>query len=201
VTLQTNTSELFNVLNTLSIGMMIFNTDGEVILSNHAADAIVQSKIWLDLADQRLRVKNTRTIDFDSRLRDALDGHAANDHNLILLNGNHSDDSLLLAFTPTLSPDKSDDNVVCMIIDPHTDQEIDRTLLKQLYGLTEAESDIAALLARGLNYSEIAEQRGVAVSTIRSYSKSIFRKLKVNCRSEVVRKVHSLAIPVNQRKN
>ena len=88
-----------------------------------------------------------------------------------------------------------------MIIDPHTDQEIDRTLLKQLYGLTEAESDIAALLARGLNYSEIAEQRGVAVSTIRSYSKSIFRKLKVNCRSEVVRKVHSLAIPVNQRKN
>ncbi len=187
---------LHDILNTLSIGMMIFKTDGELLLCNHTADRIIENSSKMDIVDRQLQFRSRESAELNTRFHQALQ-QTSSDQGLILLGGQHAEDTLLLAFTPTNPPDQPVDTVVCMLVDPNSSPQIDPTLLKQLYGLTEAESEITALLAEGLNYSQIAEQRKVAVSTVRSYSKSIFRKLRVNCRSGVVLRVHATAIPVS----
>ena len=186
-------SSLHDILNTLSIGMMIFKTDGALLLCNHTADRIIENSSALDIEDNQLQFRSHESAELNTRFRQALQP-ASTDRELILLRGQNAEDTLLLAFTPA---NPSLDTVVCMLVDPNSSPQIDPVLLKQLYRLTEAESDITALLAEGLNYSQIAAQRNVAVSTVRSYSKSIFRKLRVNCRSGVVLKVHATAIPVS----
>jgi DNA-binding NarL/FixJ family response regulator len=86
---------------------------------------------------------------------------------------------------------------MCIVVDPDRNRAIDAELLKRLYPLTDAEAKIAAFLANGLDYTEIAEHRNVTVSTVRSYSKSIFKKLCVNSRAGVVRKVLAATIPLS----
>jgi hypothetical protein len=58
--------------------------------------------------------------------------------------------------------------------------------LEQLFDLSNAESHVASLLARGHEPSEIARRRNVAVDTVRGQLKSIFRKLGAGRQSDVV---------------
>ena len=50
--------------------------------------------------------------------------------------------------------------------------------------LTQRETEVLTLIARGLRVSETAEIMGIAESTVASYIKSIYRKLGISCRAE-----------------
>ena len=54
--------------------------------------------------------------------------------------------------------------------------------------LTSRESEILKCLCEGSNYAQIAEALFVSKNTVASHIKSIYRKLQVNSRGEVVRK-------------
>lgn len=56
-------------------------------------------------------------------------------------------------------------------------------------GLTLAEREIVSALLRGLSNGEIAAQRGVALRTVANQVASIFRKMDVRSRVELVRKL------------
>lgn len=58
--------------------------------------------------------------------------------------------------------------------------------LQKVFGLTAAEADVAAKLATGSGTEAIAAQRGVSVGTVRLQIKSIFAKVGVNRRAELV---------------
>ena len=191
--------ELERVLNTLSIGMMLLNVNGEVILTNRAAKSIIDSRNWLHLADGRLRVQGSSDNDIETRIRLAVVQRSSELDTRIVLEGEDTSDSLLLAFTSMGTAEfvTPNDTVLGVIVDPSQDQTADVSLLRRIFALTEAEGNITALLAKGLNYAEIAEQRNVTVSTVRSYTKTIFKKLGVNSRTGVVRKVNAISIPLN----
>jgi DNA-binding CsgD family transcriptional regulator len=59
--------------------------------------------------------------------------------------------------------------------------------MRQLYGLTDAEARVAALLAQGQTLDQIAFARGVRLVTLRSQLKSIFGKTGVTRQAELVR--------------
>lgn len=67
--------------------------------------------------------------------------------------------------------------------------------LKQLFGISQAEAQVAVLLGQGHEPSEIARVRNVAVETVRAQLKSLYRKLGVNRQSDVVRLLARLASP------
>jgi DNA-binding NarL/FixJ family response regulator len=50
--------------------------------------------------------------------------------------------------------------------------------------LTERESELLALLARGATYAQCAEALGIGVGTVQSYVKSIYMKLDVGSKAE-----------------
>ncbi len=55
------------------------------------------------------------------------------------------------------------------------------------YGLTAAETQIAALMTEGLSVEQVAEERAVAVGTVRTHVRSLFAKTGVNRQTELIR--------------
>jgi len=54
--------------------------------------------------------------------------------------------------------------------------------------LSDRESEVLALLAKGYLYKEIAAQLGISLNTVRTYMKRIYEKLHVQSRTEAVAK-------------
>lgn len=57
--------------------------------------------------------------------------------------------------------------------------------------LSEAERDVAAALVGGKTYASIAQRRGSSNRTVANQVRSIFRKLEVGSRAELIRTVMS----------
>jgi DNA-binding CsgD family transcriptional regulator len=67
-----------------------------------------------------------------------------------------------------------------------------RLLLQTIYKLTAAETDVAMQLAQGRTAEVIAEDRGVAIATVRAQIKSILAKLGMSRQVELVARLGQL---------
>lgn len=72
------------------------------------------------------------------------------------------------------------------LVDSKRRQSISTDDLRDLFGLTIAEAEVAAILASGKNVQEVAELRGVAIGTVRAQIRHLFEKMEVNRISELV---------------
>lgn len=63
-------------------------------------------------------------------------------------------------------------------------------LLAERYDLTEREQETASLMARGYTVRRVAEELVVAESTIKGYSKSIYRKMGIHRKDELIAMVN-----------
>ena len=87
-----------------------------------------------------------------------------------------------------------------LLVDPASPRRIDPALLKDLLGLTTAESQVATMLAEGYTIRQIAAATGRSEGTIRWHVKHIFGKLGVSRQVELVQLVMSLAdLPLTQQ--
>lgn len=70
----------------------------------------------------------------------------------------------------------------------HTEKrgEINYKLGKNLYGLTEREMEVLALIVDGLTNPQIAEKLVITISTTKTHVHSILQKLYVNSRSKAI---------------
>ena len=64
--------------------------------------------------------------------------------------------------------------------------EINYKLGKNLYGLTEREMEVLALIVDGLTNPQIAEKLVITISTTKTHVHSILQKLYVNTRSKAI---------------
>jgi DNA-binding CsgD family transcriptional regulator len=60
-----------------------------------------------------------------------------------------------------------------------------RAMLRQRFGLTEREADVALLLSEGLSNAEIADRLSISPHTARHHSESVLLKLGVDSRAQV----------------
>ncbi len=74
--------------------------------------------------------------------------------------------------------------VICFS-DPDMTHPIEADNLADVYDLTPAEAQVA--IANGINTEKIASMNDVAISTIRSQLKAIYRKLGINSQAELVK--------------
>lgn len=87
-----------------------------------------------------------------------------------------------------------------LLVDPARRGRIDPALLKELFGLTAAESQVATMLAEGCTIRKIATATGRSEGTIRWHVKHMFGKLGVSRQVELVQLIMSLAdLPLAQR--
>ena len=84
-----------------------------------------------------------------------------------------------------VSPVDGEVGAVAIVVETARPDDIVKILLES-YGLTERETDVVLLLARGLSLKEIALEMCLSVHTIRDHVKSIYGKAGVNSRGELV---------------
>ncbi|MDZ7728095.1 MAG: helix-turn-helix transcriptional regulator [Dehalococcoidia bacterium] len=89
-----------------------------------------------------------------------------------------------------VTPMEGEAGPVAMTIEPARPDDLVRVLLES-YGLTQRETEIVLLLARGLSTKEIAAELIISAHTVRDYVKSIYDKAGVNSRGELVARLFS----------
>jgi DNA-binding CsgD family transcriptional regulator/PAS domain-containing protein len=70
---------------------------------------------------------------------------------------------------------------------PHSPFNISAETLHRLYTLTPAESGVAIALLNGLSLTQVSQNNGVSIETVRSQLKSIFTKMGVKKQQDVIR--------------
>lgn len=85
---------------------------------------------------------------------------------------------------PGMSP--KDPSAVILIKEPGSLREIDRQALGDIFRLTPRESDIAALIALGINVDTISARLGLTSGTVRYNLKNIFQKTGAHTQAALV---------------
>jgi DNA-binding CsgD family transcriptional regulator len=86
---------------------------------------------------------------------------------------------------------------LALVIEPAKASDV-APLIVEAYGITQRELDVIRMIARGLGTSEIAAQLFLSPHTVRDHVKSVFEKVGVSSRGELVAKVfadHYAPIP------
>jgi DNA-binding CsgD family transcriptional regulator len=91
-----------------------------------------------------------------------------------------------------------DDGRVAVLIEPARPADLVPILLES-YGLTQRESELVPLLARGLSTKEIAAELCISRHTVNDHMKLIFSKCGVSSRGELVAKLFSEHIIVGHK--
>ena len=86
---------------------------------------------------------------------------------------------------------------LALVIEPAKASDV-APLIVEAYGITQRELDVTRMIARGLGTSEIAAKLFLSPHTVRDHVKSVFEKVGVSSRGELVAKVfadHYAPIP------
>ena len=69
---------------------------------------------------------------------------------------------------------------------PETDPDACTAEIASLYGLSERETEVMGYLSKGRGVSFTAEQLGLSKNTVKAYTKSLYKKLDVHSREELI---------------
>ena len=83
---------------------------------------------------------------------------------------------------------------VLMLVDPDEQAEPLETVLRQAFGLTRSEAQIAVGLARGLDLQDIADARGISIGTARVQLRNLFAKTGTHRQAELVALLARIAV-------
>ena len=189
------------LLDNIRIAFLVFNNRAEVVHANPSAKELIASRDWLWIADNRLKHHGKQPAGLENCLKNALLKPNAIENNCtLILSGARGECPLLLCFS-TIESGNKDAITLCTVVDPAAKHQSNISALQDVYSLTDAELSIITLIASGKDYKQIANERNVTVSTVRSFTKSIFRKLGVGSRAGVIHKVQATSIQLNFLQN
>lgn len=175
----------------------ILNAAGKVVHHNRAADLLLEVQDGLSIRQERLITQDATT---QNRLQ-ALIASAASASGALLSqpggsmalprpSGKRPFYAAVLPFRLPIMTAPT--HVLVVVADPEASCSFPDIILKSLFGLTPAETEIANALLAGLSVDEIAELRSVTPGTLRVQLKAIFQKTNTRRQSELVRLIQSL---------
>jgi len=75
---------------------------------------------------------------------------------------------------------------VVLVYEPHAGRNVPERILREVYGLTGAETQVASSLFQGRSMSEVAHDLEVSIHTVRTHLKHIFDKCEVDSQAELM---------------
>jgi DNA-binding CsgD family transcriptional regulator/PAS domain-containing protein len=173
-------------LDHLPVPVVIVAETARVLLVNQAAVRALDASKDIAVRRSTLRVEDPTS---DQKLRSLLRLESAGG---VIRVPRPDAGPLVVSVTP-LTPDvdlpcaKGDRSFLVSITDPMMQMNSCSTsVLRQVYGLTPAEAQVATLLGEGLSLAEAAERQGIAVATARVELKRVFAKIGVSRQGELV---------------
>ena len=75
---------------------------------------------------------------------------------------------------------------VLMIYEPHADRHVPKRILRELYGLSEAEADLTLLLFEGESLEAASQRLHISVNTAKTHLHHVFIKCDVHSQGELL---------------
>lgn len=175
----------------------ILNGGGKVVHFNRAAEILIQLQDGLSIKKDKLSTADTAT---QNALQTLIASAASASGALLSQPGGtmallrpSGKQPFYAAVSPLRLPIMTAPaHVLVVVTDPEVSASFPDVILKTLFGLTSAETQIANALLTGLSVEEIAELRSVTPGTLRVQLKAIFQKTNTRRQSELVRLLRSL---------
>ncbi|MEJ5979634.1 helix-turn-helix transcriptional regulator [Novosphingobium sp. PS1R-30] len=184
------TRQLQSAIDGVGAAVLVCDVDQQVEWANPRASEIVDRSPHLSLRDGQLRCRNAGD---KSRLRAAFEAIAQSGQpSAVVALGGVGDRPLHLRVTPIVSandPRSCADGFAVSLTEPEQAGVLDAGELAALFGLTAAESRLAAAIAAGLSLAEFAEGRGIALGTARFQLRQVLAKTGARRQAELVQQL------------
>ncbi len=193
---ETRASGMLEGLATTETAAVILNREGHVSAVTSAAERVFGADFGV--RDRLLWSANAEDATALARLALATRRNETQLHQkTLLIRGRGRTHPVLLTASPVLGAglDEMPGARMLLVLSDLGRRDTARVSeLCELFDLTPAEAEVAALIAQGLEVSDIAARRNVAASTIRVQMKTIFRKMGVNRQVDLVQILARLKI-------
>ena len=178
-------------LDQLAAGVMVADGVGRVIELNRAAEEIVRRDDGLIVRNGRLDASGMPDSEKLAKLiADAVNGAAAG---RMLVRRRDGRPACVLSVAPLGASLALQERPLALIVvaGPDAPSSSERELA-ELFGLSPAESRLAAALMTGKRLRDVAGASGVRISTLRTQLSSILRKVGVTRQAELIRVIASI---------
>ncbi len=178
----------------LSVGVVLTDVEGHVLEANQLASEILEREDGLQIRNERLTA--TRTFD-SAKLAASIAGRApigadSEGHLLIGRKGGARPHAVTIApLEGGGDGARAQRIVMVLIVNPDWQTPSERSV-SAFFGLSPAESRLAAALMQGRKLGDIARDSGVEVTTLRTQLSSILRKVGVQRQVDLVRVLSSI---------
>lgn len=181
-------STLLRSMDEVDHGMLVIDAHCQVRHANHLArHALAQSRFIVCHGKMLLGSKTAYTQQIDQALKHAIKGH----RQMIALKD--GDNELTLAFVPLSHPLENDTPLVLVMLSRQTACEnLAVRMYARTHQLSPSEESVLIALCRGDSIPEIAEEHGVAISTVRTQIKAVRQKTGSNSIRMILLRVNSL---------
>jgi DNA-binding CsgD family transcriptional regulator len=177
------------IIDAIRHGIVIVETGLRVVQMNSAAEHILAARDGLCVRLGRMEATRAST---NEQLRRSV-ARACKGRN-----GPRSGDSLVgkrpsgkrsfvIHIVPVASSETPAARALVMIIDPEQGISPPKTLIRQLFGLTNAEADVALRVMRGDGLKPISEELTLSMATVKTHLQHIFEKTDTHRQAELVR--------------
>ncbi len=182
------------VMNRVRIGLLVISGTDEIAMSNQIATAMLAGGDGIRLVNNRL--EGCHAID-TANLWQMIRAARAEPGRIVAGNLSRPCGSRDMSVMARSVPDEGDGlgepggdrppDVAVFLRDMTLREAMDRRVLSEMFGFTNAEVRLAAELAVGLSVEEAATKLGIRITTARGYLRSIFVKAGVNRQAELIR--------------
>lgn len=196
---------VFSALNKLCIGMAIATPQGNIVLHNEAAQRIFDENGNISLSREKhlTIMSHDQTEELAESIRRTsatAQGEAHQPEVELQIAGPVSATPLLITVSPLGNSqgelDRNFRGSLITLIDLDATKDFDIVSFAKLYGLTQAESNVCAMIAQGMTYPDIAERTSKSLHTIKNQAKSILEKASCRTRSELIRLIARTVPPI-----
>jgi DNA-binding NarL/FixJ family response regulator len=180
---------LRNALHELALGVMLVDAQANLVYANRTAQAGLAVGSALLLRNGRLQTAHAAQHD---SLTGALAAARAGRRSLVAFGSDG--ESSMHAVIPMSAGNTAADAPLALIMSGLRDPfaPVTLTLFAKAAGLTASERDVLISLCSGLAANDIAAQRAVRISTVRTQIGSIREKVGARSLTQVIRKVSAL---------
>ena len=202
--LQQRYSAILTVLNKVGIGMCVLDNMGNVLVKNIEAERMLDAGHGIQLSNKNQLI--CRSPEDQISLSSAIAAANVNREDtraesLMAIRRNPTTDPLLVEISPLRDAlDELNfgyDGALVQLVDTGSRAQCSIAAFSLAYRLTQAEQSVTGYLVDGLSNSEIADERGTTIETVKTQISHIMQKAKSRSRVELVRRVLKTLPPID----
>jgi len=183
------------MLDTSSTASILLDAGGRILHMNEAAQELALAGDGIRVHGGRILPEDpAKRMEFNALIAAAASAKTGDPGGAIALSraSRKRPLQLLVGPLPLADGDRSAVRVLVLATDPERTVSFPDAMLRELHGLTGAETELANGLLRGRSLEEIAALRGVSVATVRSQMKPLFGKTDTRRQGDLIRLLSTL---------